>query len=96
MVAEGYYGNVTPFDLTSRQMILRHLDMKIQKLRCNLHLLGMALVGLIEAKHVHGIDTGDNIANVQDVASLSAYLNHTNAPITEYNFNDYLRKKCKK
>ena len=36
---EGHYGGATPFDSSSRKDILRMIDAKIQKLRCNIHLL---------------------------------------------------------
>ena len=36
------------------------------------------LNSLIEARHVHGIETGDKAACVREVGSLFAYLLHTN------------------
>ena len=36
-IVEGHYGGPTPFDVSSRRDILRTIDMKIQKLRCDIH-----------------------------------------------------------
>ena len=49
---------------------------------------------LIEARHSHGINTGDKVACVRKIVPLFAYLNHTNALITELNFCDLLMKRC--
>ena len=49
---------------------------------------------LIDARHNHGINTGDKADYVREIGAWIGYLLHTNAPITEFNVEDHLTKAC--
>ena len=74
--------------------MLQMIDMKIQKLRCDIHNLVVNLNSLIDARHNHGIDTGDKAIYVREIGALVGYLLHAQSPITEYNFDDHLIERC--
>ena len=74
--------------------ILQMIDMKIQKLRCDIHSLVVNLNRLIDAHHNHGLDTGDKATYVKKIGALVGYLVHTQSPITEFNFEDHLTETC--
>ena len=94
ITVEAHYGGATPFQYSSRKSILQMIDTKIQKLRCDLHNLTVNLNSLIDARHNHGIETGDKATCVKEVGALVGFLLHTQSPITEYNFDDYLAERC--
>ena len=70
------------------------IDMKIQKLRCDIHNLFVNLNSLIDACHNHGIDTGDKAIFAKEIGALVGDLLHTQSPITDYNFEDHLIERC--
>ena len=70
------------------------IDTKIQRLRCDIHNLAVNLNSLIDARHNHGIDTGDKATWVREIGAMVGYLLHTQSPITEYNFDDHLIERC--
>ena len=51
-IVKGHYGGPTPFDVSSRKNILQMIDMKIQKLRCDIHNLVVNLNSLIDARQI--------------------------------------------
>ena len=91
---EGHYGRPTPFEFSLRKNILRMIDMTMQKLRCDTHNLVVNLNRLIDARHNHGLDTGDKATFVKEIGALVGYLLHTQFPITEFNFEDHLTETC--
>ena len=93
-IVEAHYGGATPFEYSSRKRILQMIDTKIQKLRCDVHNLAVNLNSLIDTRHNHGIETGDKATCVKEVGALVGFLLHTQSPITEYNFYDYLTERC--
>ena len=90
IVAEGHYGGVSPLDPSSRGSILSQIDNAIQKMRCKIHLLCIALNSLIEARHIHGLPTADKAEHATKIGSIVGFLLHTNAPLTELNVDDHL------
>ena len=70
------------------------IDMKIQKLRCNVHNLVVSLNSLIDARYNHGLNTGDKADYVREIGALIGYLLHTHSPITEINFEARLTEVC--
>ena len=70
------------------------IDAQIQKLRCYIHLLVVNLNSLIDARHSHGLQTGDKADYVREIGALIGYLLHINAPVTEFNFEYHLTKVC--
>ena len=70
------------------------IDVKNQKLICDIHNLVVNLNRLIDARHNHGLDTGDKATYVNEIDALVGYLLHTRSPITEYNFDDHLTERC--
>ena len=55
------------------------IDMKIQKLRCDIHNLVVNLNSLIDARHNHGIDTGDKAIYVREIGALVGYFYSTHS-----------------
>ena len=53
-----------------------------------------SIISLIDIRHNNGIDTGDKAICVREVGALVGFLLHTQSPITEYNFDDYLAERC--
>ena len=94
IVAEGHYGGASPLDPSSRGSILSRVDNAIQNLRCKIHLLCITLNSLIEARHIHGLPTADKAEHVTKIGSMFGFLLHTNAPLTEFNFDDHLIQTC--
>lgn len=94
IVAKGHYGGTSPLDPLSRGGILSQIDTAIQKLRCTIHLLCISLNSLIEGRHFHGLNTADKAEHVIKIGSLFGFLLHTNAPLTEFNFDDHLTQTC--
>ena len=82
------------FPFFSRTDILRMIDMKIQKLRCNIHNLVVNLNSLIDARHKHGLNTGDKSGYVRDIGALIGFLLHTQSPSTQFHFEDHLAEVC--
>ena len=91
---EGHYRAVSPFDSSSRKDILRMIGTKIQRLRCNIHVLVVNVNSLIDARHNHGLNTGDTAEYVRKMCALVGYFLHKNAPIIEFNLEDHLTKVC--
>ena len=70
------------------------IDMKIQKLRCNIHNRVVHLNSLIDARHNHGLNTDDEAGYVREIGALVGYLLHAQSAITEFNFEDHLTEVC--
>ena len=70
IVAEGHYGGASPLDPSSRGRTLSQIDNAIQKLRCKIYLLCIALNSLIEARHIHGLPNADKAEHAHKSGSI--------------------------